>query len=355
MNILVVSDREYKKTSRGIDIITTYLAGKGHSIDHLVFFRRKRFPEVQVAENIRQLYFYDSIKLHRGKLQFLIPGFILLAYFRHLIRNQTSINFKKYDYVVLESGYPIYLAGEINSKIIYRQSDSTHISFNSNRNFYQELELEVIKKALFVTSALDSKYFPLDFKDKIFHWHSGFIPAKRNPVANRKKYFVIMGGKLDWRLIKKIGIWFPKYAFKVIGIPGRKKVRKNIEFEGYLGYDSYQELLSGASGMIIPLSTRYVYKLRQVSFTAKIFVSMQMGMPVLLRAYGSVQNSDPEKKLFVYRNIKEALMLFNDITDKINSGIINYEVSEETQDFLTPQTTVNRLKELETIFSHFNL
>jgi len=160
LRILVVSDREYKETSRGIDMITTYLAKCGHQLDHLVFFRRKRYAEKQITPNIRQLYLYDSIKLYRGKLQLLFPGFLLLAYFHHIIKKNSFLDYNKYDYVVIESGHPVYLALEISNKIIYRQSDPTHISFNSNRNFYKKLEIEVIKKAYFVTSALDNKFYP---------------------------------------------------------------------------------------------------------------------------------------------------------------------------------------------------
>ena len=349
----MVSDREYKKTSRGIDIITSFLAEKNHQIDHLVFFRRKKYPEKQIAANIRQLYFYDSIKLYRGRLQFLFPGFILLAYFRHIIRKQTSINFCEYDYVILESGNPVYLSSEINNKIIYRQSDPTHICFNSNRNFYKKLEVEVIKKACFATSALDETFYPHKYKEKIFFWHSGFIPCSKTVNKGSKKYFVIMGGDLDWNLLKKMAGKFTEYLFYVIGISGRNVFQKNIVSLGYLGYNDYQELLSSALLTIIPFSNHYVHQLRQVSFTAKILVSMQLGMPILLRAYGSIQNSDPEKKLYVYNTRKEAVLLLNEIIRKIECGELNYAVSEKTQDFLTPQTSENRRKELEAIFNRF--
>jgi hypothetical protein len=349
LKILVVSDREYKKTSRGIDIITTLLAENGFYVDHLVFFRRKRYPEKQVTDNIRQLYMYDCIKLYRGKLQFLFPGFLLLAYFHYIIK-KSKIDFQQYEYVVLESGHPLYLAMNIQNKIIYRQSDPTHICFNSNRKFYLKLESKVIKKAIFVTSALNNEFYIPGYKDKIFFWHSGFIPCIKDNEPNPDRYFVIMGGELDWKILKKMAIHYPDYNFFVIGIPGRKMYIKNIILKGYLEYNEYQKLLSSALLTIIPFSDNYVRKLRQVSFTAKIFTSMQLGMPILLRAYGNIQYSDINKKLYVYKTKKDALCQIDTIIKDIKNGNINYEVSKETQDFLFPQTAENRTKELESLF-----
>jgi len=353
LKILVVSDRAYKKTSRGIDIITTCLAENGHFVDHLVFFRRNKFPEIQVTQNIRQLFFYDSIKLYRGKLQFLFPGFILLGYFRHIIRKQPSLVFSEYDYVVLESGHPIYLASEINSKIIYRQSDPTYISFNSNRSFYKKLEAEVIKKSLFVTSALDSKFFLPECKSKIFYWHSGFIPNAQKHKSNTEMSFCIIGGGLDWNLIRKIAKSNRRYLFKVIGVPGKKFLKQNINYQGYLDLDEYQETILSASVIIIPYTRHFSNQLRQTSFTAKILFSMQLGKPILLRAYGTIQNTDQGKKIFVYKTHNEALLLFDRIIARIECGDLNYDISQETKDFLAPQTIENRQKELEDIFSHF--
>jgi len=351
MKILVVSDREYRKTSRGIDIITTLLAEKGYFVDHLVFFRRKRFPEKQITDNIRQLYLYDCIKLYRGKLQFLFPGFLLLAYFHYIIKKNSFLDYTIYDYVVIESGHPVYLALEISNKIIYRQSDPTHITFNSNRKFYVKLETEIIKKAYFTISALSNKFYPVDYKDKIFHWHSGFIPCVKNAERCSAKYFIIMGGEIDWNLINKMANKFPEYQFYIIGISGRKMSNKNIISKGYLEYIEYQKLLSSSLLTIIPFSNHYVHQLRQVSFTAKIFVSMQLGMPIILRGYSDIQHTDINKKLYVYKTHKEALSHLDFIIKNLESGKINYEVSKETYDFLFPQTAENRKKELDSLFS----
>ena len=350
MKFLIVSDREYRKTSRGIDMITTYLAEKDNIVDHMVFFKRKKIPDINITKNIRQIYFYDFIKFYRSRLQFLLPGFALLAYFKKLIRNQTSVNFDDYDYIILESGHPLYLALEINQKIIYRQSDPINITFNSNRKFYKDLEMKVIEKSLLTFSALENKYFPDNYRDKIYFWHSGFIPCLKFNNSKKENYFVIMGGRIDWLLINKIAKKHPEYQFNIIGIDEIMPLRKNIKIYGYLDYDSYQNMLTSALAVIIPFSNHYVNLLKQVNYTAKILVSMDIGLPVLVRAYGNIQNSDEEKKMYVYHKKKDAIILIDEIIAKIKNKLLTNDVSLNTRKFLLPHTSENRLKELDLLF-----
>jgi len=345
----VVSDREYKKTSRGIDMIATLLADKGYYVDHLVFFRRKKIPEKQITDNIRQLYLYDCIKLYRGKLQFIFPGFLLLSYFHYII-TRSGIDFNQYNYIVLESGHPIYLSREINSGIIYRQADPTFISFNSNREFYRKLELEVIKKSLFVSSALKENFFPSEYKYKCFYCHSGFIPYNKQITVN-KNFICIIGGGLDWNLIYKIAKRHLNCFFNVIGVPGKYFIKKNIHFKGYLDFSEYQNMISCSSLIIIPYSRHFSYQLRQTSYSAKVLTAMQLGKPILVKSYGDIQNTDIDKKLYVYKTKNEAISYLDLILKKIECGEINFEVSKETRDFLFPQTAENRKKELDSIFS----
>jgi len=351
MKFLIVSDREYRKTSRGIDIITAYLSDKGHSIDHLVFFTRKKLQDKQVSENIKQLYIYDFIKLFYIKLQFLLPSFIITSYFNHIIK-KSGINFKQYDYVILESGKPLFLASVIDNKIIYRQSDPIFTALNSNRRFYKNLELNVIKRSVFISSALDKKYFIPDFKEKTFYWHSGFVPCKTDNVnININKSFIILGGKIDWPLIIKFANKYKDYKFNIIGFYNKIPIQKNIIINGYLEYKDYQNILLSSSAAIIPFTKRYTYKLKQISFTAKLLVSMHLGLPILVRAYSDIQESDINKKLSVYKNHKEALSLFDSIVKKLESGKLTRDVSKETTEFLEPQIMENRLKELDVLFS----
>ena len=353
MRFLVVSDREYKKTSRGIDIITSYLAENGCLVDHLVFFRREKIPEKQININTRQLYFYDTLKIYRSRLQFLFPGFLLLMYFKHIIRNQSSVDFTKYDYVILESGHPIYLALEINNKIIYRQSDATEISFNSNRRFYTKLELNAIKKACIVSSALQRVYYPKLYIYKFNYTHSGFLPIYNRTRTNNDKSFVYLGGgKLDWVLISKICKRHPEFTFHIVGNFKKTISQKNIIFHGYRDHSIYQEICLNSDICIIPYSRQFAYQLRKCFFSAKVLFPMSLGIPIIMKNYGTIQNTDTEKKLFVYKTHKDALKLLDEIITKIECGELKREVSEKTKIFLSPQTAENRVKELDSIFLH---
>ena len=352
MKFLVVSDREFRPTSRGIDLITSILAENGHTVDHLVFFTRKRLAVKQVSANIRQLYLYDSIKLYHLRLQFLFPDFLLFAYFNRIIRANSHIKFNDYDYVVLESGHPTFITSSVNTKIIFRQSDPAITFFKSNRRIYNKLESETIEKSSIVLSALEPKYFPPGF-NKIFHCHSGFIPCPIKSGFARQKTILVMGGDPDWILLDKLSAKFPDYSFYIIGIRLRLTLRKNIISMGYLVYSKYQDLLASVKLVLIPFSKRYSGLLQRVSFTAKILVSMQLGMPIILKSYGDIQESDPGKKLFVYNTRAEALAIFGEVIQYLDNGTLDYNVSAETQRFLDPQTTLNRKKEMESILENY--
>jgi hypothetical protein len=355
LKILVVSDREYKKTSRGIDIITTYLADKGHLVDHLVFLRSESIPEKQITKNIRQLFFYDFTKLYHDQYRPILPGFLLSFFFSYIIKNQKQIDFSVYDWVILESGYPVYFSLVLNNKIIYRLSDPAEIAFNSNRNFYRKLEFHAIKKSVFVSSAIQETFYPVKLYDKFNFWHSGFIPITSCENSKIKKEFVFMGGgEINLPLIKKISNRFPDYIFHIIGsFKVKETVNEKIIFHGYLEYDEYQKLIPRSSVCIIPFTKRFSFLLRRCHFTAKILLAMSLGMPILLKNYGTIQNTDYDKKIFVYKTNNEALHLLSDIIKKVENGELNRDVSKNTQDFLFPQTAENRLKQLDKTFSEW--
>lgn len=354
MKILVVSDREYKKTTRGIDIITNLLAEKEHNVDHMLFFRRKNIPAKKVSKNITQLYFYDFLRIYRDKMRRVMPAFLLKLYFCYIIKNQKNIDFDKYDYVVLESGYATYLALVIKNKIIFRQSDPPEITFNSNRQFYRDLELLTIKKSVFVSSALKEIFYPDEYAKKFTYCHSGFIPIEQDDSAIADKAFVFMGGgEIDFRLIKKIAKKFSNYKFHIIGDFKTKIKEPNIIMHGYLEYAEYQKIVLSSLICIIPFTKRFSYQLRKCFWTAKVLLPMSLGMPILIREYGLVKYSDSDKKLFVYKTKKEALTLLNKIVNMTENGEITRKVTKETSDFLYPQILENRVKELDITFSSF--
>jgi hypothetical protein len=181
VKILVVSDREYSPTSRGIDIISKYLADQGYEVDHLVFFRNINKENKYITNNFRQLYVYDFLKLWLIKLRHFLPGFLLTFYFRLLIRRHKEIDYTIYDYAVIESGFPVFLGLALNCGIIYRQSDPVEASFGSKKRYYYMLEEALITKAVITLSALEKQFFPNMFLSKYIYWHSGYVPPPPPP------------------------------------------------------------------------------------------------------------------------------------------------------------------------------
>ena len=348
----MVSDREYRKTSRGIDIITSLLAEKGHFIDHMVFFRRKRIPEKQITSSIKQIYFFDFLGLYRDKMRIFMPGFLLLFYFSYIIKKQKDYDFSVYDWVILESGYSSYLSLILNNKIIYRISDPPEIAFNTMRRFYEKLELNTIKKSAHVMSAISADFYPCEYKDKIFFWHSGYTAINTDEKTAQKKEFIFMGGgEIDFSLIKNIVINFPDYTFHIIGSFKKKIKHNSVVFHGYLDYNEYQRIILNSSVCIVPFTIKFANQLKRCYFTAKVLLPMSLGMPVLIKSYGKIKETDYDKKLFVYNTHKEAITLLKEILEKKDKGIIKHDVSRETSSFLSIHTAENRIIELNSLLS----
>jgi hypothetical protein len=351
MKILIVSAREYAITTRGIDVMTKYLVDNNHYVDHMLFYTRiNKSPKV-ILPNLRQLYFYDKYRLHRDKFKYFMPGFILDFYFKKLIQNQ-NVDFDKYDLVILESGYPVYLFIATSKPIIYRQSDPIEVAFNSNRTYYNKLELKIIDKSIAVSSACGKEFFPEKYLNKFVYWHSGYIVPSMdilNIVRNNEIVFFGMG-PIDYLLVKKVALNYSNYTIKITGSHKDKLHLKNVFFVGYLEYQQYVKLISSACILILPYTNKFSKKLRKCSYTAKIFLATHCGIPIIVKKYGLVNKTDEEKKLFVYDSHAEALKILNKLIIKIKDGDLSFVPSTNTTEYLKKQSVETKIKELEVFF-----
>jgi hypothetical protein len=283
VRILVVSNREYAITSRGIDVMTKYLADSGHRVDHLLFYTRTVKSPKNISSNLRQLYFYDKYKLYRDKFKYFLPGFILKFYFKSLLQSQDKLFFNRYDLVILEGGYPIYLSMVIVKPIIYRQSDPIEVVFNSNRRHYKKIEFEIIEKSIAVSSACRKEYFHEKYLYKYTFWHSGYIPPlmEKYGIIERNEFVFFGLTPIDYLLIEKIASRYPECTIKIIGSYIDKIYLKNVIFTGYLEFQKCVEILSSACILIIPLTNKFSKMLKKYSYTAKIFLAIHLGIPIL--------------------------------------------------------------------------
>jgi hypothetical protein len=351
VRILVVSDRDYSPTSRGIDVISKYLADQGYEVDHLVFFRNINKGNRYITGNFRQLYVYDFLKLWLIKFRYFLPGFLLSLYFNFLIQRHKEIDYTIYDYAVIESGFPIFLGLTLNCKIIYRQSDPVEITFGSKRKYYCRLEEAIITKAVAALSALERQFFPGVFLNKYIYWHSGYVPPKITTDAVREKYFVYAGGgQIDFRLIKQWALKYSMYKFVIIGHEKKKINLSNVVFYGYIPHKEYLKIISKASAFIVPFTKNYSKKLSRCSYTAKILLPIDLGIPVIVKSYGLITNTDETKKLYTYNTHQEALDALDRIVKSLDSGSYDFSVSADTKRFLAERNYQYKLYELDSIF-----
>jgi hypothetical protein len=350
MKILIVSSREYSISNRGIDIITTYLSNNNHTVDHLLFYTKKKKQTKIISPNLRQLYFYDRQKLYRDKYRYFLPGFLIKKYFSRLVKKQNKFDFGIYDIIILECGYPIFLSPIISSPIIYRQSDPIESgAFRTKRLFFKRLEDEIINKSFVTLSALEKTFFPQEFLTKYFFWHSGYIKPKTGLTKKKTKSFVYLGlASPDYKLIKLIAQEYPEYLFYLIGPYNNKVKAKNVVRMGYLGYEQYEDIISSASVFIMPLTA--IKNLKKYSYTSKMFLAMHLGIPILVRCYGLVQNNDVEKKVYVYNTRKQALIRLAEIVSNIKSGRLDFKVSSATSVFLKDREYESNIKNLDLFF-----
>jgi glycosyltransferase involved in cell wall biosynthesis len=351
MKILIASDREYVPTSRGIDVISKYLADQGHKVDHLVFFRNINKENRHITENFRQLYVYDFLKLWFVKLRHFLPGFMLTFYFNSLIRRHKEIDYTVYDCAVIESGFPVFLGLALTCKIIYRQSDPVEITFGSKRRYYYKLEEKIIAKSIITSSALEKQFFPVAFLDKYVYWHSGYVPPEAVVNGMKEKYFVYAGGgQIDFRLIRQMALKYGTYKFVIIG-HDKKWELPNVVFHGYIPHKEYLKIISKASVFIIPYTKAYSKKLSQYSYTAKVLVPIDLGIPVIVKSYGLITKSDETKKLFVYNTRREALDTLDRIVKSVDSGTCDFSTSQAAKEFLAKQNYAYKIKELDSVLN----
>ena len=346
LKILLVSGKEYSLSNRGVDVITTYL-GKENMVDHLFFYTRENKSDKKISYNITQKYFVDRINLYRDKFKYFMPGFII-DYIIKLMVRKSGLDFSKYDYVILESGYPILLEKYINNKIIYRQSDSLEIAFDTTRLYFKNKEKKIMRNAVAISSAIHPSFYPPETRFKTTYWKSGFIQDELINLP-KKNQVVYMGGvDIDYGLIERLAKKYSNYSFIIIGNYRKKIELENIHFTGYLKFSEYKNYIYESKIFFYPISEKYLKKLKRAEITSKFYLPISLGIPFVTRAYGVVQEDDIVKKIFVYRNNDEAFRIFDVLINQKQYS--DFTVSTGAKDFLRKQTIAAKEKELGLFF-----
>jgi hypothetical protein len=351
---LVVSGMQYSKTNRGIDIITSYLLSNDFIVDHLVFYVNKKKKYLNIEnKNFRQLFFVDTLRIYRDKMKYIVPLFLIEFLFDIMIKKCLEINLNNYDYVILESGYPMFLAKYIQrDKIIFRQSDPLEAVFNTCRKCFSKLEERLYSYSSVIISVVESKFIPEKYHNKYYYWKTGYIENKNDVnISSEKKMQVTYMGlyKIDNKLINKLSKIYKDIKFNIIG--NHKKIKNtNVYYHGYLSQEKYTKIILESICFLVPINKKNERKLKKFKITSKYFLPIEYGIPILTFSYGEIQNDIPEYKIFVYKNIKEAKEKFDIILETINNKGYDFCPSEKALIFINQYKLENVLKKLDDIF-----
>lgn len=316
--VILVSPYPYTNTGRGMDVLTsTFDEAEGWEVSHLTF------PKVFYTVG-KKSGFSKTVKELSGK-QVLFPYFDRLMYWfplflfnwikRHNNRSARHIRWEKYDYVVIESGKPLFLLEEIpySVKIIYRQSDSVKRILGKNR-YYQQLEDQVFERAsqILVVKELEKQLIPQMFEYKVRVIRNGFsLPEQKNlpsPYNGPGPHAVYVGlTPLDVKTLIVILRKVHDLKIHIFGSCLRPwdvlmlKTFNNIHYYGFQPQEVYVPYLQYADLAIYPFKDWGGMK--HVGFTTKYLNFMYYGLPIISYLTGSLEDftglpiifaSDPE-------------------------------------------------------------
>lgn len=360
MKVLIVSGQQFSRSNRSMDTITEYFLETKNQVDHLCFGINKlkkmeiKFKEEQI-KNFNQLYSKKSYFSYLGVMGKFFPDFALNFIKNKTIKTINFIDFSKYNLIVLETGKPLFLLDIIpkNIPIICRQSDPLEISIQSDREYFKKIEKNALERSIFSLIAHKKAVEEYTMLNNLLEWKSGFEVKnlkKSCKPNNEKKILSYMGMfKLDFDLIKELATSDLNIEIHIIGNYKDCLNLSNVIFEGYLDYKNYIEILEKTDCFIVPYHRKEVRKMKKLGLTSKYYLPMSMGIPILTRSYGEVDNDIIKYNVYVYKEIEEAKIKLNFILKN------KFEKNEEIEIFLKNLEMENRKKELENILKEYKI
>ncbi len=293
--VLLISPYPYSKTSRGMDVLTECFEELNWDTSHLnfpnVFYtvqKTKQF-DTTVNEYIAKkahIPYVDSVMKWFPKILFSI----MLSYQK---RKASFIDFDQYDYIVVESGKPLFLLDLIphNTKIIYRQSDSVRHILGKNK-FYIGLEDQIFQRAekIIVVKERFKKILDEKIQKKVQIILNGYsIPENlnlKNPYKENSSNAVYVGLlKLDVKTLKSICLKIPNLTVHIFGDCLTKldswKLRKIKNFTLY-GFQAREKFLSYIKYANIAICPFKVWGgMKWEGFTTKYLNFMYYNLPIV--------------------------------------------------------------------------
>jgi len=310
--VLLVSPYPYSKTGRGMDVLTECFEEEDWDTNHL------KFPNVFYSVN-KSNSFDTKVTEFTSKKALIpyvdgfmkwFPRFLFNLMVKYQQKKASFIDFSKYDYVVLESGKPLFLLDKIphKTKIIYRQSDSVRHVLGKNR-YYIALEDKVYSRATKIIVVKDRFKNLLDSQTqkKVRVIRNGYsFPQDvnlSNPYRGDRKNAIYVGlTKLDAPTLKSICLKNDNLDVHIFGnciTPwDLKKLNKieNFYYHGFEPRDVYLSYIKYADVAIFPFKPWDA--MEWVGFTSKYLNFMYFKLPVVSYLTGELSEFDGMGVLF---------------------------------------------------------
>lgn len=293
--VLLVSPYTYSLSSRGMDVLTNCFDEEGWDVDHLTYPLTFLSPKVlpPAKSSVSCIYAEKTYFPYIDRLMHWIPAsaFRFIKYLNN--KKAKSVAFGSYDFIVLESGKPLFLMDLIpeDIPIIYRLSDSVQLVLGKNRE-YRNLERLIFERS---TRMIFKKSIYKDFlenhqKSKTVVIENGMvIPddiSKENPFPAGSRNAVYVGlHQLDFNTVKQLLKTHTRCRFHFAGPCLRKdqisrlKKYENFHYYPFLTKEEYMPMLSKADVALFPFKRSE--NMKWFGLTSKFLHFMYFELPII--------------------------------------------------------------------------
>ena len=293
--VLLVSTYPYSKTGRGMDVLTESFEECGWQTEHLVFPNVfYTVKKIKIFETkVKELYSRKALIPYIDSVMKWFPQFLFNIMVSYQKKKASFIIFSNYDFIVIESGKPLFLLDEIpkSTKVIYRQSDSVRYILGKNK-FYIGLEDQIFDRAekiVVVKERFKTMLNPVIQKKTEVILNGYSIPENIklfNPYKDGSINAVYVGlMKLDFKTLQLLCVQNSKVNIHIFGSCLKKwevvklNKSKNFSFHGFQPREKYLSYIKFADIAIFPF--KKTEGMKWTGFTTKYLNFMYFNLPIV--------------------------------------------------------------------------
>ncbi|MBN2627423.1 MAG: hypothetical protein JXA95_12215 [Spirochaetales bacterium] len=293
--VLLVSPYPFSHSSRGMDVLTRCFDEEGWDTHHLVYPRVFYTPRVAPPRNTRVTCHWarKSWFPYIDRLMSWMPPFLFRLVRKLNNRTLRTFDFTAYDYIVLESGKPLFLMDIIPPSVplIYRLSDSVRYVLGKNPS-YIALEDEIYDRGarLIFKKAVYLDFLTPEQREKATVIENGMVlppeldRAPSFPEGTKNTVYVGLH-RLDAPTLETVLIDHPDCSFHIIGpCLSKGTVKKlgrygNFRYYPFLSKEEYMPLLRDADLAVFPFVRNE--SMKWFGLTSKFLHFMYFRLPIV--------------------------------------------------------------------------